>query len=45
MKNQFKAKPVNKAILAPKPQLIQGKVAKSDEIVVYNYENYQNDRI
>jgi len=37
MKNQFKAKPVNKDILIPKPDLIQGKVSKSNESVAYNY--------
>jgi hypothetical protein len=30
MRNQFKAKPVNKEILESKPNLIQGKIKKSN---------------
>lgn len=37
MKKKFRAKPVNKDILMPNPDLIQGKVAKAEEKNVYNY--------
>ena len=46
MKNKFKAKPVNKEILESNPDLILGKTSKLEEkSFVYNYENYENDRI
>jgi hypothetical protein len=46
LKKQFKALPVNKEILSPKPELVMGrKSTKGATQSAYKYENYENDRI